>query len=326
MHAFQLNDYIGPGGLVRVEVDPPVPATNEVLLRVGAIGINFPDLLMTKGQYQNKPKLPVVPGCEVAGTVISAPAGSNWKPGDRAAAFVWQGGFAEQVAVPCNHIVAIPDPMDLESAAAMVVNYHTVHFALARRGHVSPGETVLVLGAAGGIGTAAIQVAKGLGARVIAGVADVSQVATANAAGASETVVLEKGFGGVIRGMTDGRGVDAILDPLGDWLFDESIRTLAPEGRLLVVGFAAGEIPLLKINRILLRNITVVGVAFGAFLELDHELMAQQAESINAMVAAGDVHPHIGARFTFDELPDALHSLDRGAIRGKGIVTGPSTE
>ncbi|QSE90669.1 NADPH:quinone oxidoreductase family protein [Rhodococcus pseudokoreensis] len=320
MRAFELKDYTGPDGLVLTNIDTPHPNDDEVLLRVHAVGVNYPDLLMTKGQYQNKPALPVVPGCEVAGTVISAPNHTKWHPGDRAAAFVWQGGFAEQVAIPLNSVVPIPDSVDFQSAAAMVVNYHTVHFALARRGAVQPGETVLVLGAAGGIGTAAVQVAKGLGARVIAGVSSPSRAETAAAAGAPETVVLEKGFAGTIREMTDGRGVDVVLDPVGDWIFDEAVRTLAPEGRLLVVGFAAGKIPELKVNRLLLRNIGVVGAAFGAFLELDHDLMTEQAASLDRMIADGAVKPYIGSRFGFEELPQALRSLDAGEIRGKAVV------
>lgn len=320
MRAFQLNEYSGPDGLALVQLDGPQAAAGEVLLDVHVIGINFPDLLMTKGQYQHKPELPIVPGCEVAGVVASAPPDSGWTEGDRAAAFVWQGGFAEQVAVPLGSLVRVPDATDLESAAAMVVNYHTVHFALSRRGAVAPSDTVLVLGAAGGIGTAAVQVAKGLGARVIAGVADAAQVPTAEAAGASEVIVLEPGFAKQLREVTGGRGVDVVLDPLGDWLFDEALRGLAPEGRILVIGFAAGQIPEVKVNRLLLRNVSVVGVAFGAFLDQDPNLMGQQAESLDRMVAEGVVSPQIGARLQFEELPQGLHRLQRGEIRGKGIV------
>jgi len=320
MRAFQLTEYVGPGGLEQVELPTPEPGPEEVLVDVRAIGVNFPDLLMTKGQYQYRPELPTVPGCEVAGEVVRAPDGSGWSPGDRVAAFVWQGAFAEQAVLPLSSLVRVPESVDLSFAAAMVVNYHTVHFALARRGRVQPGETVLVMGAGGGIGTAAVQVAQGLGARVIAGVADESQVQTAEAAGAPEVVVLREGFSGRLRELTDGRGVDAVLDPLGDWLFDEALRTLAPEGRILVIGFAAGGIPQVKVNRLLLRNASVVGVAFGAFLELDPELMVEQARSLDRMVSAGVVRPQIGARFGFDQLPDALARLDRGEIPGKGVV------
>jgi NADPH2:quinone reductase len=282
--------------------------------------VNFPDLLMTQGKYQYRPDLPVVPGCEVAGEVVRAPQGSGSVPGDRVAAFVWHGAFAEQAVAPLNSLVPVPNEIDWASAAAMVVNYHTVHFALARRGGVRPGETVLVMGAAGGIGTAAVQVALGLGARVVAGVADEGQVATARAAGAPEVVVLNEGFSARIRELTGGEGVDAVLDPLGDWLFDEALRALAPEGRVLVIGFAAGQIPQVKLNRLLLRNASVVGVAFGAFLERAPELMGEQARSLDRMVAGGTVRPQIGARFAFEELPDALGRLERGEIAGKGVV------
>lgn len=320
MRAFQLQDYTGPSGLVPTEVPAPEPGPEEVLVDVRAIGVNFPDLLMTRGHYQHKPPPPVVPGCEVAGVVRSAPPGSGYAEGDRVAAFVWQGGFAEQVAVPLESLVHVPDAVDLEAAAAMVVNYHTVHFALARRGGVRPGETVLVMGAAGGIGTAAVQVALGLGATVVAGVAHESQVAVARSAGAEQVVLLGPDFSASVRAVTGGRGVDVVLDPLGDWLFDEGLRCLAPEGRILVVGFAAGAIPAPKVNRLLLRNVGVVGVAFGAFLASDPDLMGRQAHSLDRMVAEGVVSPQIGARFAFAELPEALERLGRGEIAGKGVV------
>jgi NADPH2:quinone reductase len=320
MRAFQLKEYVGPAGLELVELPPPEPAADAVLVDVRGIGVNFPDLLMTKGQYQFRPELPTVPGCEVAGEVVRAPEGSEWSSGDRVAAFVWQGSFAEQAVIPLNSLVRVPDGVDFAAAAAMVVNYHTVLFGLSRRGRVQPGETVLVMGAGGGIGSAAVQVALGLGARVIAGVADENQVSTAQAAGAPEVVVLEQGFSARIRELTGGRGVDAVLDPLGDWLFDEALRALAPEGRILVIGFAAGQIPQVKVNRLLLRNVGVLGVAFGAFLELDPALMGEQARSLDRMVADGAVNPHIGARFDFERIPEALAQLERGEIPGKGVV------
>lgn len=320
MRAFQLKEYVGPAGLEPTDLPAPDPGELHVLIDVKAIGVNFPDLLMTKGLYQYRPELPTVPGCEVAGRVVRAPDGSQWKPGDRVAAFVWSGGFAEQAVLPLSSLVRVPDDVDWDSAAAMVVNYHTVHFALARRGRVRPGESVLVMGAGGGIGSAAVQVALGLGARVVAGVANEEQVATARAAGAPDVVVLDKGFSERIRELTAGRGVDAVIDPLGDWLFDEALRALAPEGRILVIGFAAGQIPNVKVNRLLLRNAAVIGAAFGAFLELDPDLMEEQAQSLDQMVAAGTVRPQIGARFAFEDLPRALQGLERGEIAGKGVV------
>lgn len=320
MRAFQLTEYAGPSALRAADVPSPEPGPDEVLVDVRAVGVNFPDLLMTQGRYQHRPALPVVPGCEVAGEVVRAPDGSGWAPGDRVAAFVWQGAYAERAVLPLHALVRVPDEVDWASAAAMLVNHHTVHFALERRARLEVDETVLVLGAGGGIGSAAVQVALGLGARVVAGVADPAQAETARAAGADHVLVLEPGFAGSVRELTGGRGVDVVLDPLGDWLFDEAVRTLGPEGRLLVVGFAAGEIPQVRVNRLLLRNVGVLGVAFGAFLALEPGLMAEQARSLDRMVADGVVRPQIGARLPFDRLPEALSMLERGEIRGKGVV------
>lgn len=320
MRALSLESFDGPDGLRLVELPAPESDGENVVLDVHAIGINFPDLLATKGQYQHSVPLPFVPGCEVAGVVYSAPEGCGWTPGDRASAFVWDGGYAERVKVPVGNLAPLPADANFETAAAMIVNYHTVHFALAERASVRSGETLLVLGAAGGIGTAAIQVGKGLGARVIAGVADDDQRTIAEAAGAEDVLVLIEDFGAEIREMTAGRGVDVVLDPLGDWFFTEATRALAPAGRILVIGFVAGEIPTLKVNRLLLRNISAVGVGWGAFLGVDPELVSRAAAALNGMYSTGDVRPHIGARFEFAEIPSALRQLGRHEIAGKAIA------
>ena len=320
MKAFELMAYAGPDGLTLVDAPAPEPSDCELLLDVHAIGVNFPDLLMTRGEYQFKPKLPTIPGCEVAGVVARAPEGSGWRIGDRAAAFIWHGGYAEQVAVSLHAVTSVPDRVELTTASGMVVNYQTVLFALQRRGQAKRGDHVLVMGAAGGIGTAALQVARGLGARVLAGVADDNQAETARAAGATETIVLRTGFAATVREMTEGRGVDVVLDPLGDWLFDEAVRALAPEGRVIVVGFAAGEIPSIKVNRLLLRNAGVIGAAFGAFLDVDPGIMQRQAESLHSMISAGAINPRIDAVYEFHELPETLRRLGRGEIRGKAVV------
>ena len=320
MRALELIAFDGPDALRPVDVPEPAPNAEGVVLDVRAIGINYPDLLMTKGSYQVKPPLPFVPGSEVAGIVRDAPDGSAWKPGDRVAAFVWTGGYAERVYVPLNAVFPLPDSMDFTIGAATIINYHTVHFALARRGWLQSRETLLVLGAAGGIGSAAVQVGKGLGAHVIGGVATADQVEAAREAGADEVLVLSEGFSAVVREMTSGRGVDVVLDPLGDWLFGEAIRALAPEGRILVVGFAAGAIPELKVNRLLLKNIAAVGVAWGAFLDIDRDLMANASRAIGDMYTAGALRPLVEAEYRFDEIPQALHRLSRGEVRGKAVV------
>lgn len=320
MLAFQLESHSGPEGLRLVDLPEPPPDDHSVLLEVEAIGVNYPDLLATRGLYQHRPGLPFVPGCEVAGSVLQAPEGAPVSVGDRAAAFVWDGGFAERVRVPCQSIVSVPAAIDSTTAAGMLVNYHTAHFALTRRGQLDDRDDLLVLGAAGGIGTAAVQVAKGLGARVIGGVASEEQRATAETAGADHVLLLEPGFAGAVKELTRGRGVSLVLDPLGDWLFGEAIRALAPEGRILIVGFAAGQVPSLSVNRLLLRNVSAVGVAWGAFLELDPDLMASAASSLNRMVTAGAVRPLIAERFSFEEIPLALARLGKGQIQGKAVA------
>lgn len=320
MRAFRLHSYDGPTGLTLDEV-PELPEHGDsAIVEVKAIGINFPDLLLTKGQYQRKPDTPFTPGCEVAGVISWAPADSIWEVGDRVMAFIWDGAYAESVSIPLHSLVAIPDDMGFDVAAGLVVNHHTVHFALARRGRLEPGESVLVMGAAGGIGSAAVQVAKGLKARVIAGVANEHEVSVATEAGADHVLILEKGFSKEVRDLTGGQGVDVILDPLGDWLFDEGVRALASEGRILVIGFAAGGIPALKTNRLLLRNVSAVGVAWGATLDKDPGLLSWGAEALHRMYAEGSVHPQIGQRFVFEDIPDALQRLDAHSIRGKAII------
>jgi NADPH2:quinone reductase len=322
MRGFLLERHDGPDGLRMAELDEPRPGAGEVLIGVEAIGVNFPDLLATRGAYQHAPPLPFVPGCEIAGVVREAGSGSAWAVGDRVAAFVWDGGFAEVVVAPDRAIMRVPDEVPSTVASAMVVNYQTALFALDRRGGVRAGETVLVLGAGGGIGTAAAQVARGLGAQVLAGVADEGQAEVATRAGTprADVLVLELGFAVDVRERTAGRGVDVVLDPLGDWLFDEAVRALAPEGRILVVGFAAGEIPTIKVNRLLLRNASAVGVAWGAFLELDPTITAAAGERLTAMLRAGHVRPVVGATYGFDELPAALARLAEGTMPGKGVV------
>lgn len=323
MKALQLVAYEGPEALRPAVVPEPVAGPGEVLVEVKAIGVNYPDLLITKGAYQHRPNLPFVPGCEIAGTVLAAPPGSGWERGARVAAFVWSGGYAERAVVPFNALMRLPDDADFFTGAGMVVNYHTTYFALHRRGRLVGGERLLVLGAAGGIGTAAVQVGRALGATVIGGVADDAQLVVARSAGADDALVLSREFAKEVRGRTGGLGVDVVLDPLGDWLFSEALYALAPEGRILVVGFAAGGIPELKVNRLLLRNVSAVGVAWGAFLDVDRGLMQDTTNALGAMFAAGFVSPPVEAVCTFADLPKALERLGRGEIRGKAVATAP---
>jgi len=320
MRAYELGSFGGPDALTMVELREP-ETVNSLIVEVRAIGVNFPDLLTTKGQLQDLPELPAVIGREIAGIVSSAPTMSGWKAGDRVAAYVSGGGYAERVAVSPSGALPVADGTDFATAAALIVNYHTAHFAVGHRGKLRAGESVLVLGAAGGIGTAALQIAKALRARtVIAGVADDDQVSVALAAGADHVVILRPGFSAELATMTEGLGSDLIVDPLGGDVFDEVLRCLAPEGRIVVMGFAAGTIPSVKVNRLLMRNIEVVGAAWGGPAKPDAPMMAEQGAAIAKMYSEGHLRPQIADRFPFERLPDALRLLERGQVRGKAIV------
>src|SRR6478735_2793351 len=247
MRAVRVSQLEGPGAVTVEEIDEPTadgPFGPQVVVEVHAVGISFPDLLLSKGEYQLKPELPFTLGVDFAGVVRSAPEGSGFSAGDRVAACVGHGA---------ESVFPLPDTLSLEQGAAIPMNYLTAHFALIERGQLQEGETVLVHGAAGGVGTATIQVAKGYGARSIAVVSTEEKAAIATRAGADETVLLE-GFRDSVKELTGGRGVDVIVDVVGGDVFTDSLRSLATQGRLLVVGFAAGQgIPEVKVNRLLLN-------------------------------------------------------------------------
>jgi NADPH2:quinone reductase len=315
-----LNRTGGPEQLERADLPVPEPEPAHLLIDVRAAGVSFPDLLLTRGEYQLKPEPPFTPGLECAGVVREAPEGSGFEPGERVMAMTMLGAFAEVVRAPLAMCFPIPEGLDFEQAAGFVMNHHTAHFALARRGRLRAGETLLVHGAAGGVGTAAIQVGRGLGARVLAVVSDDPKAAVAREAGADD--VLESGGDWVAatRAATGGRGADVIFDPVGGERFESSPRCLAPEGRLLVIGFAGGSIPSLAANRILLRNIDVVGVNWGGFLSIEPTLPAATHEALAAMVAAGRVAPIVGRSYPLESAAEALNDLDGRRARGKLVL------
>ncbi len=319
MRAQQVQGLEGPTGLRLVEIDD-ADDSGRVVIEVAAAGVSFPDLLLTKGEYQMKPALPFVPGVEVAGRVRSAPGSSGFKPGDRVMAFTMLGGFADVALAEPAFTLAIPSGLTVEAAAGFVMNYHTAHFALARRGRVRAGERVAVHGAGGGVGTAAVQVARGLGAEVIAIAAGPEKMHMAERAGAHRVLDAEGDWVSALRAQNDGQGVDAIVDPVGGERFDQSVRCLAPQGRLIVVGFADGRIPSLQVNRVLLRNIDVVGAAWGAFLAIEPSLFAETQRALNVMIGAGSVAPIVGATFPLEEAPAALTLLDQRRAKGKVVL------
>ncbi len=265
MKALVARELSGPAGLVYTDVDD-VGSGDSVVVDVGAAGVSFPDLLLLRGEYQMRLEPPFIPGMEVAGVVRSAPYESEFKPGQRVTALSMLGGWAEQVVVPPTNLTPTPDDLDDAEAVALLGNYQTMYFALAKRGALRPGETVLVLGSAGGVGTAAVQIAKALGAKVIAMVHRPQALEFVESLGADVVLPLTDGWLQAVKDHTDGRGVDLVVDPIGGEAFDDAVRALDTEGRLLVIGFAAGGIPTVKVNRLLLRNVSVIGVGYGEYV------------------------------------------------------------
>ena len=317
MRAVQVLTPTGPGDVVVREVDEPVPGEHDVLVEVHAVGVCFPDLLLSKGQYQIKPEPPFTLGVDVAGTVVSGP---GFEPGRRVAGVVPYGGASERALVPAESTFALPDATSYEQGAAIPLNYLTAHFALVERGDLRAGETVLVHGASGGVGTASIQVAKGFGARVVAVTSTEEKAEYARAAGADDAVLLD-GFKDAVAGLTDGRGVDVVVDVVGGDAFTDSLRSLAPRGRLLVVGFAAGQgIPEVKVNRLLLNNLDVRGVGWGAYAMARPGYMQEQWAALLPHIHAGAIDPPIGATYDLDGFGRALQDMDDRLTLGKSVV------
>ena len=328
MRAVQVTS---PGGPQAVEVrDVPEPTADgpfgpQVLVDVHAVGISFPDLLLSKGEYQLKPDLPFTLGVDFAGVVRSAPDGSGFGSGDRVAACLPHGGAAETVGLGADSVFALPDNLSFEQGAAIPMNYLTAQFALKERGQIRDGETVLVHGAAGGVGTASLQVAKGYGARTIAVVSTEEKAEVAKRAGADEAVLAD-GFLGSVKELTGGQGVDLVMDVVGGDAFTDSLRSLAPQGRLLVVGFAGGGIPEVKVNRLLLNNVDVRGVGWGAYAMVRPGFMAAQWRELEPMMAAGLIDPPLshevgGPAYDLEHFGDALAAMESRQTLGKTVVT-----
>lgn len=317
MRAVQQQELTGPDGLAVVEVPEPVAGPDRLLVRVAASGVSFPDLLMGLGRYQARLDPPYVPGVEAAGTVVTAPEGSGFAAGDRVAAFVESGGWAELCLADPLRTVRLPDGLDPVAAAGMLMNYLTALFGLERRGRLRAGERVLVHGAAGGLGTACVQVAKGLGAQVVAVVSTPGKAEAARAAGADDVLV---GDDWPARLRADVGPVDVVVDVVGEPVVLESLRALAPEGRYLVLGFAGGQIPSVALNRLLLRNVDVVGVAWGAFLAQHPAYVQEQWERLRPMLEAGSVAPAVGHLLPLEQAAEAVRLLADRAATGKVVL------
>lgn len=320
MRAAVVESLTGPDGVVLAERPRPTLDGDgtRVMVEVYAAGISFPDLLLTQGRYQLRREPPFTLGVECAGIVAEAPAGAAVRPGQRVVVEA-PDSCAEYVTAAAGSVFPIPDALSMGQGVALLMNYHTAHFGLIRRGRLKAGETLLVHGAAGGVGSAAVQVGKGVGARVIAVCSEPRKAAIAARLGADHTVLVDDDWLRQVRELTD-RGVDVVFDPVGGDVFDDTVRALAPEGRLVVIGFAGGAIAKLAMNRVLFRNIDIVGAAWGAFIEHSPELRASTHEALVELVEAGRIDPLVGAELPLEQAADALRLLaDRQAV-GKVVL------
>jgi NADPH2:quinone reductase len=321
VRALVLESETGPSGLGIAEVDEPAAGDGLVLIEVHAAGVGFVDHLICRGEYQIRPPLPFVPGLEVAGVVRSAPEGSGFEPGMRVAAGTAFGGWAEVVAAPQFLVMPLPDETSIDAGAGFVVNFQTAHLALTRRGRLAEGEAVLVHGAAGGVGTACIQVARALGAGTIIGVASGRErMAVAMAAGADHALDAGEDWVSQVRELTGGRGADIVCDPVGGEAFGRSLRCMAPEGRLLVIGFATGTIPSVEANRLLLRHAEVIGVNWGGMLPLDQELPVRAARDLHRWLERGYLRPIVGERYRLEDAALALEDFAARRVTGKPVL------
>jgi len=322
MRALLCTAWGGPESLTLGDVPSPVPGPGEVLVEVRACGLNFADTLMIQGKYQERPEFPFSPGLEVAGEVLSVGQGvEGLTAGDAVIAFCGHGGLAERVVVPTGNAIRIPDGMDFVTAAGFGVVYGTAHVGLERRGHLTPGEVLLVHGAAGGVGLAAVEVGRRMGATVIATASSEERLALAKAHGAHHAINYRKEeFRERVKSLTDGRGADVVFDPVGGEVFDQSVRCTNWEGRILVVGFASGTISQLPVNLTLVKNISVTGVYWGAYRRRDPAVLQQSWRQLLAWLEEGALSPHISATYPLEDAPAALESLMRRRATGKVVV------
>jgi NADPH2:quinone reductase len=317
VRAVELQRLEGPAGLALVE--RPEPAANgQVLVQVHAAGVSFPDLLLSRGLYQVKPPLPFVLGLEAAGRVLSAPGNSHLRVGQRVVVS-GLGSWTELLAVPPEKVFALPDRLSLAQGTAFLMNYQTAHFGLVRRGRLRAGETLLVQGAAGGVGSAAVDLGRALGARVVAVVSDEAKAEVVRQLGAEHVVLAGEGWLERVRQLSGG-GVDVAFDPVAGDRFDDTVRALAPEGRLVVIGFAGGGIPTLAMNRVLFRNFDVVGAAWGAFAEQVPELPRRTHAALSELAEAGRLHPLVGAEFPLEQAAEALRLIEGRRALGKVVL------
>ncbi len=324
MQAWMCEQPTGVDALTWQDLPTPQPGAGEVRIRVHAASLNFPDLLIVQNKYQFKPPLPFIPGSECAGVVEAVGAGVSLPIGQKLACFGSTGGFATHAVLPAALCVPLPDAFDMTQAAAFVLTYATTHHALIDRGQLRPGETVLVLGAAGGVGTAALQIAKAVGARVIAAVSSDEKARFCQQLGADATVNYSAGAAHLreeIKRLTDGRGPDVIYDPVGGDLAEPAFRSIAWRGRHLVIGFAGGPIPSLPLNLTLLKGDSVVGVFWGDFVRREPHNQAAVMQELIRWWQEGKVKPVIDRVLPMTELKTAYALMGSRAIQGKLVLS-----
>ncbi len=322
MKAIECIEWGGPERLRVADLPLPVPAADEVRIRIAAAGVNFPDALIIQKKYQVQPQLPFVPGTEVAGTVDAVGENvSGLSPGDTVVAFVGTGGFAEYVCAREAQVAPLPPGVDMAVAAGFTLTYATSQHALAGRGQLKRGETLLVLGAGGGVGLAAVELGKLAGARVIAAASSGDKLDAARRLGADELVDYSSAdLREEIRSLTDGRGVDVVYDPVGGAYTVAALRALAWRGRLLVIGFAAGEIPQLPANLLLLKEVSAVGVYWGEFAKRDPAGNRALLSQLFGWLAEGKLRPYVSKQYPLAEAPQALQDLLARRAVGKLVI------
>ena len=313
----------GPAKNLKVEdMNEPIPNSDEVCIKVHAAGVNFPDILMVEGKYQVKPAFPFAPGAEAAGEIISIGDNvTNYKVGQRVIAMTGHGAFAEIVKASEKKLIPLNDNVDFETASILPMVYGTSAHALIQRGKLKKDETLLVHGAAGGVGLAAVEIGKAMGARVIATASTDEKCQVARDHGADETINYSNGqFKEIVKSMTDGKGADVIYDPVGGDVFDQSLRCIAWEGRLLVVGFTSGRIPSAPANLALLKSCDIVGVFWGAFVERTPHINLENFDKLYQWIDEGYIKPRISMKVSLENTLDAMQAIADRKIIGKAIV------
>jgi NADPH2:quinone reductase len=322
MKAVLCKVYGLPESLVIEDIEAPHPKRGQVVVDVKACGVNFPDTLIIQGKYQFRPPMPFTPGGEVAGIVTEVGEGvDSVKVGDRVIGFTSWGGFAGQVAVDSQALIPIPDEMDFNTAAAFEMTYGTAHYALRDRGQLKAGETLLVLGAAGGVGLAAVQIGKTMGARVIAAASTDAKLEVCRQQGADEVInYATEDLKTRVKDLSDGNGVDVILDPVGGDYSEAALRGMAWGGRFLVVGFTAGDIPRIPLNLTLLKSCSIVGVFWGPFTMREPKRNREYIQELLNWYAEGKIRPVISATYPLEQVADALNDMMSRRVTGKVVL------